>query len=130
MQYLSTAFFFISDSSLALPSLSCRSSSCIDKVGRPESSESRVFDCSYKITHTRPDLGPFMRDFPAKRGWSALITGNRPVSNPVPCHISILAVYKNGGRRHGVSYHVIRDTHDVTDSRHEDLFTFISPATA
>ena len=32
-------------------------------------------------------------------------------------------------RRPGESYHVIRGTHDVTGSRHEDIFTFISPAT-
>ena len=31
--------------------------------------------------------------------------------------------------RPGESYHVIRGTHDVTGSRHEDIFTFISPAT-
>ena len=36
---------------------------------------------------------------------------------------------QNGGRRPGESYHVIRGTHDVTGSRHEDIFTFISPAT-
>ena len=29
----------------------------------------------------------------------------------------------------GESYHVIRATGDVTDSRHGDIFTFISPAT-
>ena len=34
-----------------------------------------------------------------------------------------------GGRRPGESYHVIRGTNDVTGSRHEDIFTFISPAT-
>ena len=39
------------------------------------------------------------------------------------------AVCKNGGRKPGESYHVIRGTHDVTGSRHEDIFTFISQAT-
>lgn len=29
---------------------------------------------------------------------------------------------KNRGRRPGVSYHVIRSTHDVTGSRHIDIF--------
>jgi len=38
------------------------------------------------------------------------------------------AVCKSGGRRPGVSYHVIHGTHDVTSSRHEDIFAFISPA--
>ena len=33
------------------------------------------------------------------------------------------------GLTYGVSYHMIRSTHDVTDSRHKDIFTFISPAT-
>ena len=32
-------------------------------------------------------------------------------------------------RRPRESYHVICGTHDVTGSRHEDLITFISPAT-
>ena len=36
---------------------------------------------------------------------------------------------KNGGRRPGESYRVIRGTHDVTGSRHGDIYTFISPAT-
>ena len=40
-----------------------------------------------------------------------------------------LAVCKNGARRPGESYHVIRSTGDVTETRHEDIFTFISPAT-
>ena len=31
------------------------------------------------------------------------------------------------GLTYGVSYHVIRGTHDVTDSRHKKIFTFISP---
>ena len=31
--------------------------------------------------------------------------------------------------RPGESYHVIRATGDVTDSRHGDIFIFISPAT-
>ena len=31
------------------------------------------------------------------------------------------------GLTYGVSYHVIHDTHDVTDSRHKKIFTFISP---
>ena len=39
------------------------------------------------------------------------------------------AVCKNRGRRPGESYHVICRTHAVTDSRHKDIFTFISPAT-
>ena len=33
------------------------------------------------------------------------------------------------GRRPDESYHVIRGTHDLTGSRHEDIFTFTSPAT-
>ena len=36
---------------------------------------------------------------------------------------------KNGGRSLGESYNVIYGTHDVTGSRHEDIFTFLSPAT-
>ena len=40
-----------------------------------------------------------------------------------------LAVCKNGRRRPGESYHVIRGKHDVTGSRREEIFTFISPAT-
>ena len=40
----------------------------------------------------------------------------------------VSAVCKSGGRRSGVSYHVIHGTHDVTSSRHEDIFAFISPA--
>ena len=42
----------------------------------------------------------------------------------------MLSVCKNGGRRPGESYHVIRGTADVIGSRHEDIFTFISPAVA
>ena len=40
-----------------------------------------------------------------------------------------LVVCKNGGRRPGESYHKICGTHHITDSRHGDIFTFISPAT-
>ena len=32
------------------------------------------------------------------------------------------AVCKSGGRRPGVSYHMIHGTHDVTSSTHEDLY--------
>ena len=35
---------------------------------------------------------------------------------------------KNGGRRPGECYHVSRGTADITGFRHEDMFTFISPA--
>ena len=43
--------------------------------------------------------------------------------------LQFLIACSMGGRRPGESYHVIRGTHDVTGSRHEDIFTFISPAT-
>ena len=36
---------------------------------------------------------------------------------------------QNGARRFGESYHLIHGTHDVTGSRHEDIFTFISSST-
>ena len=55
-----------------------------------------------------------------------------PVSEVVFKQICIwsLAVCKNGVRRPGEPYHAIHGTSDVTGSRHEDIFTFISPATA
>ena len=40
-----------------------------------------------------------------------------------------LAVCKNRGRRPGESYHMIRVTADVMDSRCNSLFTFVSTAT-
>ena len=33
------------------------------------------------------------------------------------------------GRRPGESYHMIHGTYDITDSRHEGIFTFIPPVT-
>ena len=47
------------------------------------------------------------------------------------CHQTLSARVGSGDetRRPGESYHVIPATGDVTDSRHGDIFTFISPAT-
>ena len=57
-----------------------------------------------------------------------------PIFNLVP-RLSLPPVFdclqcaQNGGRRPGEFYHVIPSTHDVTGSRRENIFTFISPAT-
>ena len=62
------------------------------ELGRFESHQESDQECSRLLlqnnAHSTWPL-TFIRDFPAKRGWSAQIAGNRPVSNPVPCLISM-----------------------------------------
>ena len=65
------------------------------ELGRFESHQESDQECSRLLlqnnAHSTWPL-TFIRDFPAKRGWSAQIAGNRPVSNPVPCLISMVKV--------------------------------------
>ena len=43
-------------------------------------------------------------------------------------HLQYAKTEREGqGLTYGVIYHMIRGTHDITDSRHKKIFTFISP---